>query len=99
MAGAIAEQALESCGIIVNRNKIHNDGRPARVAGGIRFGTNIPALRGMDDAAIAKCAEVVDQVWTSLTPLGDTDFLLPERVRRSARAAVATLCWRFPLPA
>ncbi|MCP2166910.1 serine hydroxymethyltransferase [Goodfellowiella coeruleoviolacea] len=99
LTGAIAEQALESCGIIVNRNKIHNDGRPARIAGGIRFGTNILALRGMDDAAIAECAAIVDQVWTSLTPLDDTDFLLPDQVRQSARAAVATLCWRFPLPA
>ncbi|MBP2478019.1 glycine/serine hydroxymethyltransferase [Crossiella equi] len=99
LTGAIAEQALEACGIIVNRNKIHNDGRPARIAGGIRFGTNILALRGMDEAAIAECADIVDRVWSGLTPLGDKDFVLPEDLRSSARAAVGTLCWRFPLPA
>ena len=42
---------------------------------------------------------LVDEVWTSLTPLGDKDFLLPDQVRESVRAEVAALCWRFPLPA
>ncbi|WP_377267729.1 serine hydroxymethyltransferase [Peterkaempfera sp. SMS 1(5)a] len=47
LTGAAAEQALASCGIVVNRNVIPGDTHGPRVTSGIRFGTNTLALRGM----------------------------------------------------
>ncbi|MDI6103010.1 serine hydroxymethyltransferase [Actinoplanes sp. NEAU-A12] len=98
LTGAVAERALESCGIIVNRNRIPGDGKPAQVGGGVRFGTNLLALRGMDESAIVECAALVDRVWTSLVVVDDVEFVLDDAVRSEVRAAVADLCRRYPLP-
>ncbi|WP_116248099.1 serine hydroxymethyltransferase [Nocardiopsis sp. FIRDI 009] len=97
LTGANAERSLESCGIIVNRNKIPGDGFPARIAGGVRFGTNVLALRGMGPDTMVECARLVDRVWRSLSALGDDEFVLPDAVRDGVRAEVAGLCRRFPL--
>lgn len=99
LTGANAERSLESCGIIVNRNKIPGDGYPARISGGVRFGTNSLALRGMGSEAMVECATLVDRVWRSLRSTGDDEFVLSEAVREGVRAEVAELCRRFPVRA
>ncbi|MGW5876149.1 serine hydroxymethyltransferase [Nocardiopsis terrae] len=96
LTGANAERSLESCGIIVNRNKIPGDGYPAQIAGGVRFGTNSLALRGMGPETLVECATLVDRVWRSLRIVGDDEFVLPDAVRGGVRAEVASLCRRFP---
>ncbi|MEV4603144.1 serine hydroxymethyltransferase [Amycolatopsis sp. NPDC049253] len=98
LTGLVAERALESCGIIVNRNKIQGDPMPPTVGSGVRFGTNVLAQRGMDAEAIRRCVELVDLVWTSLRVVGQRDFVLEESVRTRVRAEVAALCARHPLP-
>jgi glycine hydroxymethyltransferase len=98
VTGLVAERALEECDIVVNRNRIPGDRKEARVASGVRLGTNSLALRGLGEAEMQTCAELFDEVLTSLTPLGDEDYRLDEAVRLSVRARVHALCREFPIP-
>ena len=98
LTGLIAERAAESCGIIVNHNKIDGDTTSARVGGGVRLGTNTLAVRGLGPAEMQVCAELLDRLWRAVNPLGQKDFTLNERIRAEIAAEVRALCARFPLP-
>ncbi|MEV6975749.1 serine hydroxymethyltransferase [Kitasatospora sp. NPDC093806] len=98
LTGAIAESALASCGIVVNRNRIPGDPRGPRVTSGVRFGTNTLALRGMGPTELRRCAALVDRVLTALVPRGEQEFTLDPAVRAEVRDEVARLCREFPLP-
>ncbi|HST62931.1 MAG TPA: serine hydroxymethyltransferase [Longimicrobium sp.] len=98
LTGVIAERALESCGIVVNKNRIPGDRRSATVTSGVRFGTNGLAVRGMGPDEMPRCAELVDTVLSALRPLGDRGFELDARVAVAVREAVAEICARFPIP-
>jgi glycine hydroxymethyltransferase len=98
VSGLVAEGALESCGIIVNKNLVPGDRRGSRVTSGLRFGTNTLALRGMGGAEMERCAELVDRCLRAVHPLGDRAFTLDDDVRDSIREEVAQLCREFPLP-
>ncbi|WP_455359117.1 serine hydroxymethyltransferase [Streptomyces sp. SYSU K21746] len=95
LTGDIAEQALESCGIVVNRNRVPGDTTPVRVTGGLRLGSNTLAARGMDRNAAAACADLVGDV---LDALRAGAGVLPDAVRDRVRARVSELCARHPLP-
>ncbi|ELX11420.1 glycine/serine hydroxymethyltransferase GlyA [Janthinobacterium sp. HH01] len=96
--GLVAQAALESCSILVNKNKIPGDLRGAQVASGVRLGTNTAALRGFGAAEMALSAQLIDTVLrhTSVGPQGEV--LVPETVRDDVIGAVRDLCQRFPLP-
>ncbi|MER5220662.1 serine hydroxymethyltransferase [Streptomyces flaveus] len=95
LTGDIAEEALESCGVIVNRNRVPGDTTPVRTTAGLRLGSNTLAARGMDRSAAAECADLVADV---LDGLRAGSGVLPVTVRAAARARVAELCGRYPLP-
>lgn len=95
VTGDVAEQALESCGIVVNRNRVPGDTTPVRVTGGLRLGTNTLAARGMDRTVAAECADLVADV---LAELREPGGVLPDAVRDRVRAKVSELCARHPLP-
>ncbi|TNM34632.1 serine hydroxymethyltransferase [Streptomyces sedi] len=97
LTGVVAERALEECGILVNRNKIPGDALPPSVSGGLRFGTNILAQRGMSPSQVRACAGVVHDVLRGVTALGTTRYALDPATRDAARARVDALCARFPL--
>ena len=98
LTGVIAEQALQDCGIIVNRNRVPGDRTPARVTGGIRIGLNSAARRGLSGPQAALCADLIDQVLRAVTPIGDGRYRLPPAVRAGVQSQVAALCRRFPVP-
>lgn len=98
VTGIIAEQALEECGIIVNKNRIPGDTRPALVSSGIRLGTNTAAYRRMGAAEMRQCAELIHRVLTALEVHGDQSYHLNGQVRDEVRDAVYRLCERFPIP-
>ncbi|MDX2595848.1 serine hydroxymethyltransferase [Streptomyces sp. WI03-4A] len=98
LTGVIAEQALESCGVIVNKNSIPGDPHGPRVTSGVRLGTNVLALRGMGVAEMAECAALVDAVLRAVRPDGDRNHDLDPVVRAEVAARAADLCRRFPLP-
>ncbi|NEA18273.1 serine hydroxymethyltransferase [Streptomyces halstedii] len=98
LTGIVAEQALEECGILVNRNKIPGDLLPPAVTGGLRFGTNILAQRGMGSFEVRACAGLVHEVLSGIRTLGTTHYELDGARRDDVRDRVASLCRRFPLP-
>jgi glycine hydroxymethyltransferase len=98
LTGVIAEQALETCGIVVNKNRIPGDTRRASITSGLRLGTNSLALRGMDEAAVGTCADLLNRVLSSVEPQGETAFRLDPRVAAAVRDEVRSLCTRYRLP-
>ena len=97
MTGWVAQSALEECGMLINRNLISGDRRPASICSGIRIGTNVLAQRGMARAEMRRCVELMDRVIHSTKVLGDTQYELNPTVRSAVRAEVAALCDAFPL--
>jgi len=98
LTGVVAERALEECNMIVNKNRIPGDKKPATVTSGIRLGTNILALRGMRESEMLECSMLVDQVLSAITVNGEKSYELPAALREKTRAYVKELCRRFPLP-
>jgi glycine hydroxymethyltransferase len=98
VSGLVAERALESCGIVVNKNRIPGDDRPPTVTSGLRLGTNGLAWRGLGADEMARCVELIHRVLTSVQVLGDREYSLDESVSRSIQADVMKLCATFPIP-
>lgn len=96
--GMIAEGALESCGILVNKNKVPGDIRSATVTSGVRLGSNTVALRGMGPAEMSRCAELIDTVLVHTTVREDGAFDLNEMVQAQVTDGIRELCRAFPLP-
>ncbi|MFE2457253.1 serine hydroxymethyltransferase [Streptomyces sp. NPDC059402] len=90
--GWVAEKALESCGVLVNRNVVPEDTLQAAVAGGLRIGTNTLAARGGDAAHARRAAELIVGVLESVESHGPTSYTLPPAARALARRRVAEIC-------
>jgi glycine hydroxymethyltransferase len=89
MTGKQAEEALESVGIIVNRNAIPFDTRPPQVTSGIRLGTPAVTSRGFGAEEMKGIARLIVRV---LTDLGD------QQTYGEVRQAVAEISSHFPVP-
>ncbi|OAF19711.1 serine hydroxymethyltransferase [Bradyrhizobium neotropicale] len=94
LTGIAVERALESCGIISNRNTIPGDSNPPKIASGIRFGTNVLAQRGLGPNEMAHCAQLIE---TAINAMSSSSELTIE-MRRRIGSEVLGLCQRFPLP-
>ncbi|NEB52292.1 serine hydroxymethyltransferase [Streptomyces griseus] len=98
VSGMAAERALESIGIVVNKNRVPGDTRPAAVTSGVRIGTNAVAQRGLGPREMRVCAGIIHTVLTTMRPVGDRDFTLDEFTAAELRAEVDKLTAEFPLP-
>ena len=98
LSGIIAERALEESNIIVNKNKIPGDQKPATITSGIRLGTNSVSARELGPTEMAHCAGLIDKVLRSIKVLGDREYILDSEVARSVKADVKELCDAFPIP-
>lgn len=98
LTGVNAERALESCNIVVNKNRIVGDARSARIGGGIRLGTNAVAAQGMGPLEMETCAGLLDDVLQAVTPRSETQWSLDPEVAAQAREGVVSLCARFGVP-
>lgn len=98
LSGVVAERALESCDILVNKNKVPGDTRSAAVASGVRLGSNTVALRAMGPAEMDRCVQLIDTVLAATGPRENGGFHLDERVRAGVTDEVRRLCRAFPLP-
>jgi glycine hydroxymethyltransferase len=87
--GADAERALETAGIICNKNAILNDPRPPKVTSGVRLGTPALTTRGLKEADLEVVADFIDRA-----QLGKDDAAALAKVRGD----VAEFCKRFPMP-
>ena len=88
ITGKIAEEALESAGLTVNKNTIPFDQNPPLVASGIRLGTPAVTTRGMGPTEMETIGAWIAEV---LAAPDDRDR--QARVREEVR----TLCRDFPL--
>jgi glycine hydroxymethyltransferase len=88
ITGKEADAALDTAGIIVNKNAVPYDEKPPAVASGIRLGSPIVSTRGMKEPEMKQIVELVDRV---LRHRQEPAIL--EEVRGQAKA----LCARFPI--
>lgn len=98
MSGRVAEQALESCGILVSKTRIPFDVKPPQVCSGMCLGTNIVSRRGMAPKDMHYCTKLLDTTLRAVIPRSDTEYELSDVVRLRLRNAAAELCRHFPLP-
>ncbi|MDA0263166.1 MAG: serine hydroxymethyltransferase [Chloroflexi bacterium] len=89
ITGQQAERALESVGIIANKNAIPFDPNPPRVTSGLRLGTPAITSRGMGEAEVKQVAAMVTRV------LADVE---DKTVHSKVSAEVKELTARFPVP-
>lgn len=88
ITGKEADAALDTAGIIVNKNAVPYDEKPPAVASGIRLGSPIVSTRGMKEQEMKRIVELVDRV---LQHRQEPSVL--EEVRGRAKA----LCAQFPI--
>ena len=86
VTGTDAEARSDAAGIVLNKNAIPNDPRPASVASGIRVGTPSVTTQGMGVEQMATIAELIGMA------VRDEDGSAAPEVR----AAVAELVTAFP---
>lgn len=89
LTGKEAEEALDRCGITVNKNTIPFDSQSPFITSGIRIGTPAVTTRGMTEEQMVRIAEFI--ATTLDFGIGD------ETVCHRVRAEVDDLCGRFPL--
>ena len=89
ITGRQAEQALDSVGIIANKNAIPFDQRPPRVTSGLRLGTPAITSRGMGTEETAQVASMVARV------LGNIE---DKALHRQVAEEVRELTSGFPVP-
>ena len=89
ITGQQAETALETAGIIANKNAIPYDPKPPRVTSGLRLGTPAITSRGFDQGAVKQVARLIAMV------LGDLDN---QEAQKKAAAEAKDLATSFPVP-
>jgi glycine hydroxymethyltransferase len=104
LTGRQAESALESSGVIVNRNSIPFDVNGAWYTSGIRLGTPALTTIGMDESDLDQVADIICGVLKATAPTttaaGATSkakFTLDESIRDATRARSAELLAANPL--
>jgi glycine hydroxymethyltransferase len=88
LTGRVAEEMLETAGIIVNRNVIPNDPRPPDQASGIRVGASAISARGLETAEARHIAGLMDTVMAS----GGRQDILDH-----VASDVAAICRKYPV--
>ena len=87
-SGTVAEEALESVGIVLNKNTVPGETRSPFNPSGIRAGTPALTTRGFDEAACERVADIIYRV---------VDSPDDEDLKTEAAAEVEELCAEFPL--
>jgi glycine hydroxymethyltransferase len=89
VTGKKAEEALERAGIVVNRDPVPFDPRPALVTSGIRLGTPAVTSRGFGVEEMKRIASMMVKV---ITDIGDL------HIQNQVKEEVSEICRRFPVP-
>jgi glycine hydroxymethyltransferase len=97
VTGIAAEKSLESCNIIVNKNRIPGDTKPVSISSGIRIGTNSLAVREVVTDDMKWCANLIGRILRAVETNGDQDFRLPEADQVKFLEEVTAFAGRHPL--
>jgi len=89
LTGALAEKALESVGIIANRNVIPGDPERPELTSGIRIGSPAISTRGMAEPEVQQIVRIMDAAMSN-----NEDFQILGQVADE----VKDMCKRFPIP-
>jgi len=89
ITGKDTEEALERVGIVVNRDPIPFDPRPARVTSGIRLGTPAVTTRGFGPEEMKQIASLIVKVISNIDN---------REIETQVRGEVSQICQRFPVP-
>jgi len=89
VTGKKTQEALERAGIVVNRNAIPFDTRPALVTSGIRLGTPAVTTRGFGAEEMKHITSLIVKV---ITNIDNSD------IQKQVSQEVSQLCTRFPIP-
>ena len=87
--GRDAQIALESAGIVANRNIIPFDTRPPQITSGIRLGTPAVTTRGFGAGEMKQIALFIQQI---LSDMNNKDL------QKKVREQVLSICQNFPVP-
>ena len=88
ITGNVAEETLESVGIITNKNVIPYDIEKPMVTSGLRLGTSAISTRGMGKDEVVKIAE-----WIDFVLMNPHNQEIMDRVTEK----VSNLCYKFPI--
>lgn len=88
LTGQDAEAALESVGLILNKNTVPGESRSPFVTSGIRIGTPALTTRGFETGAIESVADGIARLLDAPTD---------ESVRNSVAETVRELCEQYPV--
>ncbi|MBC8218694.1 MAG: hypothetical protein H8E73_09540 [Planctomycetes bacterium] len=97
LTGITAQDCLEDCGIIVNKNRLPYDKRSAAVASGIRLGTPIVTRNGMGADEMDIISELIDSVLRHVRIAGPTGYKMDKSRVDRIRDKVRRLCEKFPM--
>lgn len=97
VTGQIAEEALEECGILVNKNRVPGETRSSFVTSGLRIGSGSMAQRRVDRQGCREIADLVCDVIETLIPLSETEYKLSAEARADFQKRAESLCARFPI--
>jgi len=98
LTGIVAQEALEECGIIVNKNRIIGDGKPITIASGVRLGSNSAATRKITNNGMREICAAIVLVLEAATPHNDKEYTLNPTVRDEVKKKVRDICTQFPIP-
>lgn len=104
ITGRLAEDALSSVGIAVNRNSIPSDAVGKWDTSGVRLGSSALTTLGMKETEMEEVANIVVKVLRNIAASSHSDNSLnevkgelPEHILQESRERVSDLLSRFPL--
>jgi len=96
LTGLACQEALERCGIIVNKNRLPYDSRSAAVTSGLRLGTPIVTRNGMGPEQMQEIAVLIDEVLRGTAAAGCARQAKVDRcLEQHVSSKVKELCRRF----
>jgi glycine hydroxymethyltransferase len=96
LTGLIAQNCLEDCGIIINKNRLPYDKRSAMVTSGIRLGTPIVTKNGMGPEEMECISALIDTALKEVKITTKGEYDIEHSIRNEVIGKVKELCGRFP---
>lgn len=97
ITGIIAEEALEECSIIVNKNRIPGEKKSSTITSGLRIGTGALAQRYFDKEGCSKIVELISKILTNIKVIDEKQYELKDELRIKFKNEVNALCDKYPI--